>query len=115
MAEKTKTAKSTEKDENGTAWPMAALGAVPKLLNGPLADIRTIAQGIQVLPELARSLSAIQRAVESMDSEVKQMRRSVESMAGDVARLHPRIDELQNSVRPMRRLGRRFGRQEDLN
>jgi hypothetical protein len=90
---------------------VAALAGVPRMLGGALADIRTIARGMQVLPELARTLAAIERRVDSLDDEVRTMRRAVESMDGDVKELPARIDQVQHALSPLRRIGRRFGRQ----
>ena len=60
---------------------------IPRLLGGALADIRTIAEGMAVLPKLLVSLDGIQAKVDSLDDEVKQMRAAVESMGGDVGEL----------------------------
>lgn len=88
---------------------LAGLAALPQMLkNGPLEDLRSIAEGMQVLPELARILREIQVRVDSLDEEVKAMRAAVEQMGADVQELPPRLDELGHTLRPMRRLGRRF-------
>lgn len=90
------------------------MGGLPKFLKeGPLDDLRTIAQHIKVLPELARLLATIEVKVESLDDEVKKMRQAVEAMGGSVEALPPKIDELGHTLRPMRRMGRRFGKGED--
>jgi hypothetical protein len=93
---------------------MPQLLDVPKLVNGLIADVRTIARGMQVLPELARSLHAIEARVEVLDDEVRKMRHAVESMGGDVKTMPGRLDELQHSLSPMRRIGRRFGRSDGV-
>lgn len=86
---------------------------VPKLINGLIEDVRTIARGMQVLPELARSLHAIEARVEVLDDEVRKMRQAVEAMGGDVKTMPGRLDELQHSLSPMRRIGRRLGRSDE--
>jgi hypothetical protein len=81
---------------------MAEPMRVPKLLGGALEDIRAIAQGMAVLPELARILASIESRVQRLDDEVVKMRRAVESMGTDVGTLPTRLDELQDSI-PLRR------------
>lgn len=93
------------------------MGGLPKFLKqGPLDDLRSIAQGMQVLPELARILAEIDVRVQSLDEEVKKMRQAVESMGGSVEQLPPKIDELGQTLHPLRRMGSRFsrGNGEDL-
>ena len=98
-------------EEKTTARGLAALAALPNLLkSGPLDDLRSIAQGMQVLPELARLLATIEVKVESLDDEVKKMRQAVEAMGGDVGELPPKIDELGHTLHPLRRMGSRFSR-----
>ena len=82
------------------------------MVGGLLEDVRTIARGMQVLPELSRTLLAIEAKVESLDAEVRRMRQAVEAMGGDVRTLPESIDELQHSLSPLRRIGRRLGRGE---
>ena len=55
---------------------------VPRLLGNALADIRTIAEGMAVLPKLLVTLNGIRGDVRSLDDEVKQMRAAVEGCAG---------------------------------
>jgi len=63
---------------------------VPRLVGNALADIRTIAEGMAVLPKLLGALNGIRGDVRSLDDEVKQMRAAVEEMRGDVNRVaHP--------------------------
>jgi hypothetical protein len=87
------------------------LMTIPRLLGGALADIRTIAEGMAVLPKLLLSLDGIQEKVDSLDVEVKQMRAAVESMGGDVgelnesfARVEPHLEEVSRVAHPLRRL-----------
>ena len=61
------------------------------MLGSAIADIRTIAREMGTLPELAKQLKHIRVSAESMDEEVKRMRESVDA-------LHPRLDELQDSI-----------------
>jgi hypothetical protein len=87
-----------EKENGSVAGPMAAIAALPGLLGGALEDIRTIAKGMSVLPELARILGTIEARVERLDDEVMKMRRAVESMGADVGTLPARLGELQDSI-----------------
>jgi hypothetical protein len=108
------TAAREEESSNG-AWqaPVAAIASVPKvigMLGDALEDIRAIARGMQLLPEIARILETIERRVESLDDEVRQMRRAVESMGADVKGLDPRLEGVQDSLRPLHRLGSRLRR-----
>ena len=105
----------SEQRPDGSAWqaPVAVLTSIPRaigLLTGALEDIRAIAQGMQLLPELARSLATIERRIESLDEEVKQMRRGVEAMGADVELLDPRLAQVHDSLRPLHRLGGRLRR-----
>ena len=60
---------------------------VPRLLGGALADIRTIAEGMAVLPKLLLTLRRDPGRGRVLNDEVKQMRAAVESMGGDVGEL----------------------------
>jgi hypothetical protein len=94
---------------------------VPRLIGGALADIRTIAEGMAVLPRLLDALNAIEARVTVLDEEVRLMRASVDSMGGDVSelragidRVEPRLEEVTRIVHPLRRIGdraRSIGRQ----
>ena len=53
---------------------------IPRLLGGALNDLRTIAEGMAVLPQLLAALNGIQGRVDSLDDEVKRMRKAVEGM-----------------------------------
>ena len=99
-------APSADADQGGGA--KAALSAVPRLIGGAREDIRTIAKGMAVLPELARILATIETRVALIEAEMVKMRRAVESMGGDVGALPDRIDELQDSI-PLRRRRRQSG------
>ena len=98
-------------EEKTTPAGLAALAALPKMLkNGPIDDLKTIARHIQVLPELASLLAAIEAKVESLDDEVKKMRQAVEAMGGSVEALPPKIDERGHTLHPLRRMGSKFNR-----
>ena len=86
---------------------------VPRMIGGLIEDVRAIARGMEVLPELARSLTTIEARVDALNDEVRRMREAVEEMGGDVNTLPRRIDDLQHSLSPLRRIGRRLGRSED--
>ena len=92
---------------------------VPRLLRGMLSDIRTIAEGMAVLPKLLLTLDRIQGQVESLDDEVKKMRASVDSMGGDVSelrggisRLEPHLEDVSKVAHPLRRIGDRARRRD---
>lgn len=85
---------------------VASIAGVPRLLAGALEDIRTIAQGMVMLPELARILSSIEARVERVEAEMVTMREAVESMGGDLGELPARLDQLQDAI-PLRRRRRR--------
>jgi hypothetical protein len=90
------------------------LAALPRMLGTAIEDVRTIARGMQVLPELAKNLAAIERSAAHMDDEVTKMRAAVESMGKDVEALEPslesKLDEVKESM-PLRR--RRRKKQQD--
>ncbi len=90
---------------------------IPRLLGGALNDLRSIAEGIAVLPKLLISLEVIQTRVESLDDEVKQMRTAVEGMGGDVSqlqqgieRLEPHLEDVSRVAHPLKRIGNRTRR-----
>jgi hypothetical protein len=90
---------------------------IPRLLGGALTDLRSIAEGIAVLPKLLLSLEVIQTRVESLDDEVKQMRTAVEGMGGDVSelqqgieRLEPHLEDVSRVAHPLKRIGNRTRR-----
>ena len=61
---------------------------VPRLLGGALGDLRTIAEGMAMLPKLLLRSARSSDRVDSLDAEVKQMRAAVEEMGGDVGELN---------------------------
>ena len=95
-----------ERQSGGGGGGLSGLIGLSRLLKGPIGDIRKIAEGMQYLPELAKSLADIRVAVQSIDDEVRKMRRGVDSMGADVELLAPQLSELQDSI-PLRRLRRR--------
>lgn len=103
--------------EQQSGWTAAALGYVPRLVVGALGDLRSIADSVRVLPEVARSLGAIERSVESMDREVKLMRRGVDRLDTDVMKvvdgvdpLDDKLEDLRLTLRPLSRASARLGR-----
>ncbi len=93
--------------------------SVPRLVLGALEDLRTIAQSVSYLPELARSLGSIEDRVQSLDDEVQKMRAAVESMggevkgmAGSVAPLETSLEELERTLHPLRRAAGKLRRAE---
>jgi predicted nucleic acid-binding Zn-ribbon protein len=82
------------------------LAALPRMLSTAIEDVRTIARGMQVLPQLAKNLEAIERSAAHMDDEVTKMRAAVEAMSTDVKALEPsleaKLEEVKDSM-PLRR------------
>jgi hypothetical protein len=114
----------TPRGEPGTAVERStteSLLLVPRLIGGALADIRTIAEGMAVLPRLLDTLNSIEARVTVLDEEVRLMRASVDSMGGDVGevragidRVEPHLQDVTRIVHPLRRIGDRargIGRQ----
>ena len=100
---------------------------LPRMLAGALGDIRRIADGMAVLPDLLAALDKIDERVEAMAAEVARMRRgvdgvneAVEPLAEEIGAtragidaIGPRLDELHRTLRPLRRLASRTrGRRE---
>jgi hypothetical protein len=88
------------------------LAVVPRLVLGALEDLRTIAQSVTVLPEVARSLSVIEERVDSLDDEVRKMRQAVDSINGEVVEVRDAVEPLEQemrlmhqTLRPLRRFG----------
>jgi methyl-accepting chemotaxis protein len=73
---------------------------LPKQITGLISDVRRIAEGMQSLPEMLRTLKAIEARTTSMDEEVKLMRASVE-------RLEDEVQQVQQSLHPLKRAFRR--------
>jgi hypothetical protein len=91
--------------------PAVDLMQVPRLLGGALSDIRTIAEGMAVLPKLLLTLNGIQDEVKLLNEEVSQMRAAVDAMGGDVGelrggieRLEPHLEDVTRVAHPLRRL-----------
>jgi len=93
--------------------PIVQLG---RLLPTALRDLRTIAEGIQILPELLTELAAIRFRVQSMDEEVRGMRVGVDRLDVEVIALRESMEsELRDvglAMHPLRRTGRRLGLRE---
>lgn len=103
--------------EPSHGWAVDTLGYVPRLVLGALGDLRTVAESVRVLPEVARSLRAIEASVDSMDREVRLMRQGVDRLDTDVMKvvdgvdpLDEKLDDLQRTLRPLSRVSYRFGR-----
>jgi len=105
-------------EERAVARRPPDLLTIPRLLGGALNDLRTIADGMAVLPRMLSTLHGIQAKVDSLDDEVKRMRAAVDGMGGDVGelrdgieRLEPHLEDVTRVAHPLRRLGdRRRGR-----
>ena len=93
---------------------------VPRLLGQALGDIRTIAEGMAVLPKLLVTLGDIRGEVESLNEEVTRMRAAVEGMGGDVGelrggmdRLEPHLEDVSRITHPLRHLSETRRRRAD--
>ncbi len=87
---------------------------IPRLIGGALADIRTIAERMGMLPQLLDALNSIDARVQTLDEEVRLMRARVDAMGGDVTelkagidRVEPHLEEVTRFVHPLRRIGDR--------
>jgi hypothetical protein len=93
--------------------PIVQLG---RLLPTALRDLRAIAEGMEVLPELLRELAAIRARVQSLDDEVQAMRQGVARLDSQVVALRESVEyELRDvglAMHPLRRTGRRLGLRE---
>jgi hypothetical protein len=91
--------------------PLVQLG---RLLPTALQDLRTIADGIRILPELLSELASIRAHVESMEDEVGRMRRGVDRLDGEVVAMRESMEsELRDvglAVHPLRRTTQRLRR-----
>jgi hypothetical protein len=92
------------------------LSYLPRLVGRALEDLHAIALSVRVLPEVARSLGAIEASVDSMDREVKLMRQGVERVDADVVKvadavgpLDAKLDDLRRTLRPLSRAAGRLG------
>ncbi|HEY8001214.1 MAG: hypothetical protein ACHQJ5_06675 [Vicinamibacteria bacterium] len=99
--------------------PTVDLMQVPRLLGGALSDIRTIAEGMAVLPKLLLTLNGIQDEVKLLNEEVSRMRAAVDGMGGDVGelrggieRLEPHLEDVTRVAHPLRRLTENRRRQK---
>jgi methyl-accepting chemotaxis protein len=87
---------------------------LPRLLGRLLEDVRTIADGMGHLPEIAATLAQIDARVEVLNNEVRRMRAGVEDMGGDVTelkesieRVEPHVEDVNRVAHPLRRIGDR--------
>jgi hypothetical protein len=91
--------------------PLIQLG---RLLPTALRDLRTIADGMGILPDLLAQLTAIRGRVQTMDDEVRRMRQGVDRLEGEVVALRESMEsELRDvglAVHPFRRTTRRLRR-----
>ena len=90
-------------------------------LTEALEDLRAIADGMRILPQLARSLESIDKRTASLDAEVRRMREGVDEIHVQVTelgdRLEPHLEEMRRTLRPLERVvGRmRPGRRRQAN
>ena len=131
-------AKPAADGDGGRGVPGAIAGALiaplvgaPKNIGGALEDLRSIAEGMAVLPGVLESLLRIEKHVASLDEEVMIMRRGVEGLEtrvgelggnighlGDgikdvgarVDQLEPHLIEMKASLQPLKRMTGRIGR-----
>jgi hypothetical protein len=100
-----------------------ALGYVPRLVAGALEDLRTIAESVRVLPDVARTLASIEAETAVMSNEVKLMRQGVDRLgdkvdgldeemlkvADGVQPLDSKLDDVRRALHPLSRAGSLFG------
>jgi hypothetical protein len=111
---------ASEGQTEGFPKGLPTIGSVlglQRTLAAALGDIRRIADGMLVLPELARILTGIEDRVTSMDSEVREMRGAVEKLNAQVDGLRESLDEMAEplgeiglTLHPLRRSANRIGR-----
>jgi hypothetical protein len=93
--------------------PLIQLG---RLLPTALGDLRTIADGIHILPDLLAELASIRARVQTMDDEVRRMRQGVDRLDGEVVALRESMEsELRDvglAMHPLRRTSRRLRRRD---
>jgi hypothetical protein len=77
---------------------------VPRLLAGALNDLRTIAEGMAVLPKLLITLRGIQEEVRVVSADVADMRADVGRLKQGMDRLEPQIEDVTRVAHPLRRL-----------
>ena len=125
-------------EAGGRSVPGAIAGALisplvgaPRNLGAALEDLRSIAEGMQVFPQVLESLLRIEKHVASLDEEVIIMRHAVqglETKVGDLSGsiehlgdgikdvgahvdvLEPHLIEMKASLQPLKRAMGRFGR-----
>lgn len=73
-----------------------ALNGLPKQFSTAISDVRKIAEGMQTLPELLKTLQAIEHSTVKMEKEVTKMREAVERLEGEV-------EEVGQTLHPVRR------------
>lgn len=95
---------------------------LPRLIGGVLADIRSIAEGMAVLPRVLDTLTRIEDAVDELNAEVHRMRQGVDGIGGGMAgmtatieKLEPHLEDVTRVVHPLRRLGDRTIRRGERN
>ena len=114
MATNPDPAPTEEPQEPGRLAGINPLIQVGRLLPTALGDLRRIADGIRILPELLAELAAIRERVTTMDDEVREMRRGVDRLDGQVGALRESVDaelrEVGLAVHPVRRVTRRLRR-----
>ena len=128
----------TENTEQGGAEPgteispakglaIDALGYLPRIVAGALEDLRTIADSVRVLPEVAKTLASIESETAAMSNEVKLMRQGVDRLGdkvdgldGDMKRvaegvdpLDEKLDDMRRALHPLSRATSIFGRRRE--
>jgi hypothetical protein len=111
---------ATEGASEGATRGLPSIGSllgIQRTLGASLEDLRSIAAGMRLLPELAKSLASIDERVGSLDAEVRQMRAAVERLNGQVGELQGGVDglseplgEIGATLHPLRRSRTRLGR-----
>jgi hypothetical protein len=93
--------------------PLIQLG---RLLPTALGDLRTIADGIRILPDLLAELASIRARVQTMDDEVRRMRQGVDRLDGEVVApresMESELRDVGLAMHPLRRTSRRLRRRD---
>jgi hypothetical protein len=109
---------ASEGQSEGAGIPgIASLLGAQRALGGAIEDVRTIAEGMRLIPELVRVLTSIEEHVISMDREVSRMRNGVDGLGLQIKNLEVAFDqvvtplaEIGLTLRPLKRGANRISR-----
>jgi uncharacterized protein YoxC len=72
---------------------------LPKQITSAIGDVRRIAERMQTLPEILKTLRNVETSAASLDEEVKLMRASVNRLEEDVKEMRGTLHPLQRAFR----------------